>query len=225
VRDAIEPGIGSLLVETPTHGRVLWRDAVVRPCRGIVVGFHGYAENAAVQMERLVGIAGAEAWILAAAQALHRFYRSRSEVVVASWMTREDREAAIADNVGYIDRVVDAVAGNGALTEPAVVYVGFSQGAAMAFRAGVRGGARCAGVLAVGGDVPPDLLEDSSAIFPPVVLMRGVQDEWYTAAKFSADVAALEARGVRLRAIHDAGGHEWNAAAASAAADLLAAVQ
>ena len=218
------PETTTLLVQTPTHGRVLCRPALIHPCRGMLVGFHGYAENADTQMERLAEITGAETWTLASVQALHRFYHRRSETVVASWMTHQDRAAAIADNVEYINRVVDAVGSDAGLEDPTVIYAGFSQGVAMAFRAAVRGRARCAGILAVGGDVPPELLTDPAARFPAVVLMRGEQDEWYSAEKFEADIAGLEAKGTRLRTIRDEGGHEWNATARAAATDLLAGV-
>ena len=76
-----------LLIETPTHGRVLVREAGGQAPAGLLVGFHGYAETAEIQMARLEAIPGADAWTLLSVQALHRFYRGRSEEVVASWMT------------------------------------------------------------------------------------------------------------------------------------------
>jgi len=67
-------------------------------------------ENSDIQMERLLATAGAERWTLVSVQALSRFYKGRTQEVVASWITRQDREAAIADNIAYVDRVVEAVA-------------------------------------------------------------------------------------------------------------------
>ena len=108
-----------------------------------------------MQMERLRAIPGAAAWTLVSVQGLHRFYRGRTEEVVASWMTREDREVAIADNIAYVDAALDAVPHDGSTR---IVFAGFSQGVAMAFRAALRGRRRAAGVIAIGGDVPPELL-------------------------------------------------------------------
>jgi len=195
-------------VPTGTHGRVLVRPGGDAP-RGVLVGFHGYGENAAAQFARLEAIPGAGDWTLLSVQALHRFYRGRSaEEVVACWMTREDREDAIADNIAYVDAALDVLPAGA----PArIVYAGFSQGVAMAFRAAVRGKRSAAGVIAVGGDVPPELLADAALSFPPVFLARGTKDEWYTAAKLDADVAALQSRGVRVDAfVYDAP-HEWTA--------------
>jgi predicted esterase len=203
-------------VATQTHGRVLVRDAP-QPC-GILAGFHGYMENAAIQLARLEAIPGAEAWTLVSVQALHRFYRGRSQDVVASWMTREDREHAIADNLAYVAAALETVPA-GALP---VIYAGFSQGVAMAFRAAVRGAAPAAGVIAVGGDVPPELLADASVAWPPVLLARGRSEEWYTAAKHDADVAALRARGADVQPLTYEAAHEWTPAVAAAAGAWLA---
>jgi predicted esterase len=200
------------LVPTLTHGRVLVRQARAAASRGLLVGFHGYMENAAIQMARLTEIPGASSWTLIAVQGLHRFYRGRSEDVVASWMTREDREAAIADNLAYVAAALDAAPHDAATP---IVFVGFSQGVAMAFRAAVCGPARARGVIAVGGDVPPELLSDDACTFPPVLLARGERDEWYTPPKFDADVDALKARGADMAAVVYDGAHEWNAAVAA----------
>lgn len=196
-------------VPTMTHGRVLVRPARAAAARGILVGFHGYMENAAIQMQRLEAIPGTAAWTLVAIQALHRFYRGRSEDVVASWMTREDRDDAIADNLAYVAGALDLVPHD---DRTRIVYAGFSQGVAMAFRGAVHGRDRAAGVIAVGGDVPPELLGDASAEFPPVLLLRATRDDWYTSAKHEADVAALSARGARFHSVVYDGAHEWNAA-------------
>ena len=188
--------------------------------RGIIAGFHGYMENADVQLTRLEQIPGSGDWTLVSIQALHRFYRGRSREVVASWMTREDRETAIADNVRYVRAALAAVAG-GAATP--VIYTGFSQGVAMAFRAAVHAEHAATGVIAVGGDIPPELLADSSLTFPRVLLARGGADEWYTADRLATDVAALRGRGVDVEEFVYDGGHEWTSAVADAAAAWVAA--
>lgn len=192
-----------LSIETRTHGRVLVRERTGAPV--VLIGFHGYTENAEIQMDRLEAIAGDEHWTLVSVQGLHRFYRGKTPEISASWMTRQDREEMIADNIEYGDRVVAAV-----VTTPAkIVTVGFSQGVAMAFRAGVRGRVRGAAVVAVGGDVPPELLADPGIQFPPVLLARGATDDWYTASRMASDSAALAARGMAPAVSVYPGGHTW----------------
>jgi predicted esterase len=205
-------------IATTTHGRVLVRRARSSPVRGVLAGFHGYSETAAIQLARLEQIPGANAWTLVSVQALHRFYRGRAQEVGASWMTREDREAAMADNLAYVGDAIGLVLDAAPMP---LVYAGFSQGVSMAYRAAVRGRHPAAGVLAVGGDVPPELLADPAAAFPPVFLARGNADEWYTAEKFDADLTALRERGVHLHAVSYDAPHEWTPAVSRAAGAWL----
>lgn len=208
-----EPEIHS--VAAITHGRVLMRRAA--EARGIIIGFHGYLETAAIQLARLESIPGADRWNLLSVQGLHRVYRGRTKDVVASWMTSQDREAAIADNVAYA-----AAALSVATLEPpaAVVYAGFSQGGAMAFRAALHGNA-AGGIISVGADVPPELLADPSATFPPVLFAHAEHDEWFTKERHDGDVASLVARGVDVTPLVYGGGHDWTPEVSEAAARWL----
>src|SRR5471032_2470151 len=137
-------------IAADTHGRYLVEPPAVSGPAPILVGFHGYAEAAETQLDRLRAIPGADRWLLVSIQGLHRFYQRRANDVVASWMTRQDRELAIADNLAYVARVVEAVADEWAHT-PRLVFAGFSQGVAMAFRAAAASARPVAGVIAVGG--------------------------------------------------------------------------
>jgi len=211
--------IETFSIRTSTHGRVLVRRADQRDPAVVLAGFHGYMENAAIQMARLAAVPGSDAWTLVSIQGLNRFYRGRSEEVVAGWMTREDREDAIADNIEYAEAALQA-----AVTDARcpIVCVGFSQGVATAFRAGTRGAPHSVGIVAVGGDIPPELLADPQVNFPRLLLLRGARDDWYTEAKLSSDVAALERRGVTPRVhIYDAA-HEWTPDVAAQIAAFVA---
>ena len=55
-----------------------------------------------------------------------------------------------------------------------LVFLGFSQGVAMAFRGAADEAPRCAGIIALGGDVPPDVRARETSL-PPVLLGRGQQ--------------------------------------------------
>ena len=204
-----------------THGRFLIDvPPDTAPPYHLLVGFHGYGENAERHLEQLRQIPGASGWLLTAVQGLHRFYSPRRpEDVVASWMTRQDREQAIADNIAYIDAVLAVIVADYPIVR--LVFAGFSQGVAMAYRAAVFGASRSHGVIALGGDVPPDVRDRSAAVFPPVLIGRGAQDTWYTEQRLSADVADLQAIGVAVRTIVFEGGHEWGKAFREAAGELL----
>lgn len=187
-----------------THGRYLI-DARA-DARATLVGFHGYQENAAIHLAALRRVAAGRALTLISIQALNRFY-TRANTVVAGWMTTEDRELVIADNIHYVGAVLDAVAADGGLARP-VIYAGFSQGVAMAYRAAAFVQRPCDGVIALAGDVPPDVAPVAAGL-PPVLLGRGTEDAWYSAEKMAGDVASLRTVDVTVIEHVFAGGHVW----------------
>ena len=186
----------------------------------MLVGFHGYAENAEIEFQRLKEIEGAEHWTLLSIQALHRFYRGRSSGVVASWMTSQDRELAIADNHVYTSKVIEVESREWS-SPGKVVTTGFSQGVAMAFRCAVATGERSAGVIALAADIPPELDAVSLGGIPGVLLGRGTTDDWYTAERMAQDEARLRQAGVSVECLTFEGGHEWTPAFSEAAARFL----
>jgi predicted esterase len=192
----------TVLVETPFHGRVLvdGPDDAAR----VLIGCHGYGQNAAIMLKDLNRIPGIDGWRRVSVQALNRFYTRGDEAVVASWMTREDRDAAIADNIRYLQNVVSSVA-VGAKT---VVYLGFSQGASMVSRAAARVLPRASGLILLGGDIAPDVKEDASVQLPPVLIGCGIRDTWYE-ARMDKDVAYLSGHGFPNEVIRFDGGHEF----------------
>lgn len=188
-----------------THGVYLTSAPEAAVPELLLVGFHGQGETATVQMAHLERIRVSRPWLLVSVQGLHRYYTRRGEVV-AAWMTREDRELAIADNVAYVQAVVARV--ELLLPEPRrIVYAGFSQGTAMAYRAAASGERPCSGLVILGGDLPPDVVPDAGRL-PPVLIGRGTDDPWYTAEKLASDVAHLRAAGVAVSECVFDGGHE-----------------
>lgn len=208
-----------LNIAVTTHGRLLVDEAAPAAPARLLVGCHGYAQSADEMMELLRSIPAGAPWTCVAIQALHRFYRGRSQITVASWMTRQDRDLLIADNVAYVDAAVREAAAGRAIER--LVFCGFSQGVAMAFRAGLLGARKADAVLALGGDVPPELLADPAVSFPRVLLARGTRDEWYTDRKLRDDEARLLQRGARVETVTFDGAHEWHGDFATRAAETL----
>ncbi|TAK16230.1 MAG: hypothetical protein EPO35_05750 [Acidobacteria bacterium] len=209
----------TLLVPTQTHGRVLLKmtPGVISKKRlpvsfSAIVGFHGYAQNAEDMMDVLGRLPGASNCSLLSVQALNRFYTRGDQTIVASWMTRQDREQTIADNIAYVDQVLRSVENDIGCrfseTTPDVVFVGFSQGVAMAYRAALRGSYRAAAVIAIGGDVPPDVRDVPASRWPRVMIAAGAKDAWYNAEKVSADEAFLKHHGVTHEIHRSGAGHE-----------------
>ena len=212
-------------IATTTHGRYLVLPASTPAPAGLLVGFHGYAEGAELQLERLRAIPGSDRWTLVSVQGLHRFYQRRTNEVIASWMTRQDRELAIADNLAYVEAVVDALAREMGREPARLVFAAFSQGVAMGFRAATATTRRVNGVIAVGGDVPPEIDAAALAGAQNALVCRGTSDEWYTDAKFQNDITRLRQSGVTVHAVTFEGGHEWSDAVLQNAATFLQALE
>jgi predicted esterase len=193
-------------IRTTIHGRYLVD--IGEHSRATLVGFHGYKENAAIQMDILKRLAGDRPIGLISIQGLHRFY-SRGKDVVASWMTKEDREAAIAENIEYVGRVLTQVADEFGITRP-LIYVGFSQGVAMAYRAAAFVQRPCDAVIALAGDLPPDVAPVAASL-PRTLIGRGSEEEWYTEEKAAKDLDALRVAGVSVEEYVFNGGHLWTA--------------
>jgi predicted esterase len=195
----------ALSIETTTHGRVLVRDAA-GPL-GLVVAFHGYGQSADEMLADVLATPGIDGWQVASVQALHRFYVRGDQSIVASWMTRQDREAAIADNVAYVDRLVREL---GADHGRPLVFVGFSQGASMAYRAAMLGREEAAAVIALAGDVPPELKQGAAVrSWPRVLIGAGRRDKWFTPERAAEDAAFLVSAGARCDLVRFDAGHEW----------------
>ncbi len=203
-----------------THGRYLIEPPASAGPAPVLVGFHGYGEGADTQLERMRRIPGADGWLLVSIQGLHRFYQRRADQVVASWMTRQHRELAIDDNLAYVEGVMDAVDREypGA---PRLVLAGFSQGVAMAFRAATASSRRVDGVIAVGGDVPPELKAEAVGRIRHALVCHGTRDEWYTQAIFERDVQRLREAHVAVTPVEFDGGHDWSAEVVEAASLFL----
>jgi len=197
-------------IAAATHGRYL----VVAPegsgAAPILAGFHGYAEDAQMQLARVRSLPGSERCLIVSIQGLHSFYNRRTNEVVASWMTKQKREEAIADNIAYVKTCLDVVAREWQ-TAPVAVFAGFSQGVAMAFRAAAHFGNRVGGLIAAGGDVPPELTFDELKKIPRILLGRGSGDALYSEEQFGRDESRLRESGVNVHTLQFSGGHEWPA--------------
>lgn len=201
---------GRYLVDLPTHGAA----------DGVIVACHGYGENAAIQMERLQAMPADLSWLRVSVQGLHRFYRGRSSDIAASWMTSEDRELMIGDNVAYLQAVVDQVMSEHS-TGSLLVFAGFSQGVGMAFRAACGSTRPVTAVVAIGGDVPPELTHERLERIPRVLYGRGKHDSGYPAHQFTADQSRLQHAGVMVTPHVLDEDHAWSPAFSAVVGDFL----
>jgi predicted esterase len=196
-------------ISARTHGRYLVQSG---PPERLLVGFHGYGENADESLAQMLKIPGVDQWTVVAVQALHRFYRGRgSGIIAASWMTSQDRERAIVDNIDYVRSVVADLPAPRRL-----VFLGFSQGVAMAYRAAASH-PNANAVIALAGEMPPEV----TGPLPTILIGRGTREDWYTDEKLKKDLNFLQSNTKVETCIYD-GGHEWTEEFRRAAGAFLA---
>lgn len=209
---------------TEIHGRYIVRPHAPGMGGLWLVGFHGQGQTAEAFLPALESVPRGPAWLIASVQGLNRYYTGRTRAVVAGWMTSQDRELAIADNVGWADTVLDRLEQEFGAPR-AIVFAGFSQGVAMAYRAGLLCRRECAAIVAASGDVPPELKSAATRPWPRVLAATGTRDEWYTPARLESDMEFLRTRRPDAQALVFDGGHEWSSALAEAVGALLADIE
>lgn len=190
------------------HGRYFVRPPDAGPGDLWLVGFHGQAQTADVFLPDLERIPRDPRWLVASIQGLNRYYAGRSRTIVANWMTSQDREIVIADNVAWVDTALDELERE-FVAPRAIVFVGFSQGVAMAYRAGMMCRRPCSAIVSVCGDVPPELKSEGTRPWPRVLATTGNRDSWYTPERLAEDMAFLRSRRPDARQFVFDGAHEW----------------
>mgnify|MGYP001362324305 FL=1 len=182
--------------------------------RELWIALHGYGQLAERFVSQLEPLDDGST-VIVAPEALSRFYLEtrldgrHGEMVGASWLTREDRQADLDDHLGYLDQLAARLQGD--LPGLARVGVlGFSQGSVMAARWLTRG-SFVPDVLILWGtplpaDVSPAALAERLA-GRTVVLAAGDADPYVPAGSIEVAAAALQEVGVPARALRFTGGH------------------
>ena len=189
---------------------------------------HGYGQLAARFLEPFQALATPWRRIVAP-EGLSRFYLERSRVGVntqakvgATWMTREDREHEIADQVSYLDTLLDAIHPPAA-TGVRLRLLGFSQGVATLTRWLMRGRrVRADEVILWAGSFPPDVdLSDFAGRLAgaPVVLAVGTRDELASWAGADVTHQRFTEAGISARLVSFNGGHRLDDETLAAIAD------
>jgi predicted esterase len=224
-------------VSMPTHHLPVTRTArysTLGPETGNIaelwVVLHGYAQLSA-RFQRDFAALDDGATLIVAPEALSRFYLEtgldgrHGEHVGATWLTREDRDADLADHLGYLDGLVRHLMEGFGSWRPRLSVLGFSQGSVMAARWVALGALHPARLILWGTPLPRDLLAEQLASrlgATAVTFVAGRGDPFVPAGSIEAHAEALQGLGATARALRFEGGHAIDQSALLAAAGRTA---
>ena len=201
--------------------------------RAVWLALHGYGQLAGYFARHFAEHAGpGSGRLVVAPEALSRFYVARERGpaagettgaparVGATWMTREDRLAEIADYVRYLDRALDAATEGLDLAAVPTGVLAFSQGAATGARWLAhrhQNGLLVPSRLVVwGGALPHDYdltgADGDALRATRLTLVVGDADEFATPALVAEQERRLTEAGVAYELVRYAGGHRLDGA-------------
>lgn len=177
---------------------------------------HGYRQLAPRFIRRFASLDDGRRRIVAP-EGLHRFYidedggpHGSEHRVGASWMTREDRAADIADYIGYLDEVAALLDREVGREAPRIV-LGFSQGVHTVARWIVSGAAPTPHTVVLWGAPLPDDLDEERASRrlggTRLVRVHGATDSHHGAAARAGDAERLAGWGLSAQVLEHPGGH------------------
>jgi predicted esterase len=177
---------------------------------------HGYGQLAGTFIESFSAVATPQR-LIAAPEALSRFYldpsRSPSDPlprVGAAWMTREDRQNEIEDQIRYLDALHDRLRPAAVRDRVRLRVLGFSQGVATAGRWVAYGRARTSQLILWAGKFPPDVdlrpLAEKLA-GAPVLLVTGTRDSLASWSGADEETKRFADAGIAARLMSFEGGH------------------
>ncbi len=175
---------------------------------------HGFGQLAREFLAAFEPIAR-EGRAIVAPEALSRFYKSQGTIhtaetpVGSTWMTTEDRDAEIADYIGYLDTLLADLVPRLA-PGATVTALGFSQGVATVSRWVAASSPSLQGLIFWGGLLPPEFKDRQSLgglVGQPLGLVVGTSDRYFSSALVDSEVKRLVDLGISLSVTRFDAGH------------------
>jgi len=172
---------------------------------------HGYAQLANYFLRHFEVLKNSKTLIVAP-EGLHRFYwEGFSGKVVASWMTKEDRDDDIKDYINYLDAVYSEIVSSLKNKRKKINVLGFSQGTATVCRWLSNGKSRADGLVLWAGGFPSDFnFESNKAMLDSlkISLVIGDKDEFISEEQAKEQVEFLEKKELKIEVVKFKGKHE-----------------
>ena len=176
--------------------------------RPLLIVLHGFGQVAG-QFVKVFEPLATKGVLVAAPQGANQLYTNLKERRVGfSWLTKYERDRSVSDFVAYMEQLYKLLQETCEVDSQRVFMLGFSQGVSMAYRTWAHSSLPVRGVIACGGDLPPDIIEQLEGLPPiEILLVHGRQDEEVSPDKAQEALKHLRAAGLKPELFDFEGGH------------------
>ncbi len=157
----------------------------------LLVVIHGWGQTATAFLDAFKPLAR-QGWLIAAPQAPHPFYVTpRGARVGYSWLTRENRDAAVRDINLYLTETLDMIARRFSPDEKRVCLLGFSQGSSVAYRYLAAHPERIGALASCCADLPADVRSPLLDMKPRSAFVAYCPEDRIAPSRVSREAAAM----------------------------------
>ena len=183
-------------VKTQKTARVYFSNEITDKTKEVIIACHGYAQLGKYFIRKFDCISSEERCVVAP-EALSKFYwNGMNGRVVASWMTKEDRESEIEDYISYLNQIYKMI--KDLNPEVKIIAFGFSQGSSTISRWIAQDNPEviCDRLILWSGSFPMDVIERDIFKTIPFDYLFGNQDQYYSKEKVVELEEALNSHGI-----------------------------
>jgi len=154
----------------------------------LLIAVHGYGAHKRYMM-REARLVAPENFVIASVQGPHQHFRPTPDGyrIGFGWLTEHKPDEYIRLHHDFLLRIIDKLAGEGAIDTSQIYLYGFSQACALNFRFAFTHPEVACGVIGVCGGIPGDL--ETNPIYKPfdarTLYLYGDDDEFYTQEKLA----------------------------------------
>lgn len=180
-----------------------WLSGDLEKASKLLIVLHGYGQLAEFFIRKFNEIP--KDYLIVAPEGMHRFYlNGTSGRVGASWMTKEDRESDIADNLIWLTQLFTELTEQKSFEK--TILLGFSQGGATAARWYYNNKVHFDQLILWASVFPPDLEKPEIQTNSNNYFVIGTDDEYYDAEAQRKEIEFYEKIGfqtLQFKGKHD----------------------
>ena len=198
-------------IKTPKTARIYVSGNITEKTEEIVIAIHGYAQLGKFFIKKFTPIIS-EKRVVVVPEALNKFYwNGMKGKVVASWMTKDDRESEIEDYTEYLNKVYELIIKD-APANVKITVLGFSQGTATSCRwISDNNHSKISRLILWASAMPKEVFSEAK-LYEHIdfTIILGDKDEYISIEELNRHVLELKEEGFNPKSIVYEGNHTVN---------------